>query len=55
MKCIYINLEHHPHRKKHIENMLEKLQMSYSRFNAICPSLKECNEIPKLNTKKANL
>lgn len=49
MKCIYINLEHHEHRKEHMENMLQQLQMHYSRFNAICPSLKECNEIPKLN------
>ena len=49
MKCIYINLERHNHRKEHMENMLQKLQLPYSRFNAICPTLEECNEIHNLN------
>ena len=49
MKCIYINLERHNHRKEHMENMLQKLQLHYSRFNAICPTLEECNEIHNLN------
>ena len=49
MKYIYINLERHNHRKEHMEMMLEKLQLPYSRFNAICPTLEECNEIPNLN------
>lgn len=38
---IYINLDRHIHRKNHMENMLQTLQIPYERFNAICPTYEE--------------
>ena len=52
MLCVvFINLENHTPRKEHMENMLQMLRLPYIRFNAICPTLEESNEIKNIHNR----
>lgn len=52
--CLYINLESHKHRRRHIKKMLKNLDIPYTRFNAIRPIQKHVEDSNRFHTKLIN-
>tara|TARA_E500000178_G_C16938175_1_gene715019 strand:- start:674 stop:1378 length:705 start_codon:yes stop_codon:yes gene_type:complete len=54
MYFVYINLEERKEKNQHMHNMLESLNVKFSRFDAIKPTLDQVGKINKLSDKLNN-